>query len=99
MFGVCYNHNYAGAGFGAGLLGFVLLLIGLFLIIFTETERVPVHFVLPQVPVAYYPTPPTHPLPPPSGANPGSERYCPACGAGNLRAAGFCQRCGKPLPG
>lgn len=30
---------------------------------------------------------------------PGSaERYCPYCGQGNLRAATFCQRCGKPLP-
>ena len=34
------------------------------------------------------------PLAPPSGA----ERYCPACGGGNIRSAGFCQQCGRPLP-
>jgi hypothetical protein len=39
---------------------------------------------------------------PPPGAGettpPVSERYCPACGAGNARVAGFCQKCGAPLP-
>ena len=27
-----------------------------------------------------------------------ADRYCPACGTGNARAAAFCQKCGKPLP-
>ncbi len=27
-----------------------------------------------------------------------AERFCPACGAGNAKAAGFCAKCGKPLP-
>jgi hypothetical protein len=27
-----------------------------------------------------------------------AERYCPACGAGNARSAGFCQKCGALLP-
>ncbi len=27
-----------------------------------------------------------------------AERFCPYCGQGNLRAASFCQRCGRPLP-
>jgi ABC-type bacteriocin/lantibiotic exporter with double-glycine peptidase domain len=32
----------------------------------------------------------------PSGVQ--ADRYCPACGTGNARAAAFCQKCGKPLP-
>lgn len=27
-----------------------------------------------------------------------AERFCPACGAGNLKVSTFCQKCGKPLP-
>jgi hypothetical protein len=35
----------------------------------------------------------------PSEAGPATwARYCPSCGMGNMRAAGFCQKCGKPLP-
>jgi hypothetical protein len=37
---------------------------------------------------------------PPSQVGPSSsmaERYCPACGEGNARTAGSCQRCGAPL--
>lgn len=53
-----------------------------------------------------YPTPPGYPGSPPSSYSPrtgtGSglpaERFCPVCGAGNTRAAGFCQGCGRPLP-
>jgi type II secretory pathway pseudopilin PulG len=53
-----------------------------------------------------YPPPPTY-GPPPSAPPPQptsspptatAERYCPACGMGNTRVAGFCQKCGKPLP-
>lgn len=33
--------------------------------------------------------------PPPVRA---SERFCPACGTGNMRSAGFCVGCGKALP-
>jgi len=34
-------------------------------------------------------------VPPPA---PGAERFCPSCGSGNTRAAGFCRSCGNPLP-
>ena len=27
-----------------------------------------------------------------------SERYCPACGSGNLRISAYCHRCGRVLP-
>ena len=29
---------------------------------------------------------------------PGAEKFCPFCGQSNQRGAGFCLRCGKPLP-
>ncbi len=28
----------------------------------------------------------------------GSSRYCPVCGTANIASAGFCNRCGKPMP-
>jgi len=48
---------------------------------------VPVPAVTP--PASVVETPPAAPV---------SERYCPACGARNLRASAFCESCGKPLP-
>ncbi len=36
--------------------------------------------------------------PPPAPAAGAAERFCPSCGAGNARSAGFCAKCGKPLP-
>lgn len=37
-------------------------------------------------------------VPPPAPAPGVAERFCPSCGAGNARTAGFCAKCGKALP-
>ncbi|MCI4324143.1 MAG: MMPL family transporter, partial [Thermoplasmata archaeon] len=43
-------------------------------------------------------SPPTAGSPPPIvGGEPWAERACPHCGAGNLRTATFCQKCGTRL--
>jgi hypothetical protein len=44
------------------------------------------------------PPPPTWAPAPPPPPTPAAERFCTSCGAGNLRASAFCQKCGKPLP-
>lgn len=44
------------------------------------------------------PPAPQAPAPSPSPAATPSERFCPSCGAGNLKASAFCEACGKPLP-
>jgi zinc ribbon protein len=51
----------------------------------------------PGYPPAYVAAPPPPYAAPPAPA-PTADRYCPVCGAGNARTAGFCQKCGKPLP-
>lgn len=55
--------------------------------------------VYPQPPnqVSAPPPPPSSPPPPPQPAAP-DERYCPACGTGNLRSSLYCEKCGRPLP-
>jgi hypothetical protein len=62
---------------------------------------------VPPAAQPYAPPAPPSPPPPPSGPTHSigsflhlshSERYCPACGSGNLRISAYCHRCGKLLP-
>jgi len=105
FFGTCLDNPYAGVGGGLAALGFILLIIGIVLMVVTGPPAAPVQPavvyvqqpppytqaqpVFAQQPTAYVPQPP---------APQGTERYCPSCGAGNAKVAGFCTRCGRPLP-
>lgn len=100
-------------GLGGLLIGFLLGLIGAILAIaHAEVSRPPPtpvyvgYYYGPQT--GYYAAPSPYaagygaplapvsapPVPPP----PPAEKYCGMCGAGNVRAAAFCVRCGRPLP-
>ncbi len=41
---------------------------------------------------------PTGGTPVPTASGPAGQRFCPACGQSNIASAGFCNRCGKPMP-
>jgi membrane protein implicated in regulation of membrane protease activity len=67
----------------------------------------PQYAPVPPPPQTYYqppsqvgtpPPPPPTPAPPPRQPGSPDERFCPACGMGNLRASRYCERCGSPLP-
>lgn len=95
------------------ILGLVLLLIGIVLLASgmsasndaermraqqEQTNRLLAQQLQMSAAIAARPAPaPYAPTAPPS-APMFADRYCPACGQGNARSAGFCQRCGRPLP-
>jgi hypothetical protein len=99
----CTSYPLVGVGALVALLGVVLFIVGIVMMV---APGEPTATAMRNV---VYFHPPPHP-PPPPGAVPGYapptgivpaiavERYCPACGAGNLRASAFCHRCGRPLP-
>lgn len=93
FFGVCFDTPYAGGGYALAGVGLVLLIVGLVIAAVSSSSPptpAPVVYVAPMsVDSARLPPPP----PPPLGG-----RYCPSCGAANVPAARFCQRCGRPLP-
>ena len=106
----CTSYPYAGVGALIALFGFVLFIVGVILVV----VRGEPHIAAPHPAIYFHPPPHPPPPPGavPGYAMPGSayappaaivpaitvERYCPSCGAGNLRASAFCHRCGKPLP-
>jgi uncharacterized membrane protein len=78
------------------VIGFILLWIALILLAVA-------FFRLRTEPTQYVPGKPTVIVQAPSPsagsqAPPSAERYCPSCGTGNMWAASYCQKCGKPLP-
>lgn len=76
------------------IFAFIMLVVGIILIALgnpkPQTTVVYAHAQQPSYPPPYQPTPPSN-----VGV---AERYCPSCGAGNLRASGYCHKCGQPLP-
>jgi hypothetical protein len=102
ILGVCLDYPYAGAGVLLALVGVILLIVGIVLMVLKGSAPTappqPLYAAPPgqDPPPGYYP-PAAGPVYSPPAAAP-AERYCPACGTGNARAAGFCTRCGKPLP-
>jgi len=89
FFGVCLDNPYAGYGGLLILLGIVLLIVG-FILMFESSSGVQAVVVSQQNPQSFAP-------PPPPPVHPGI-RFCPSCGGASARSAGFCNRCGKPLP-
>ena len=100
-----------GIGFLILFLALILFVLGVIFLAQGDPARLPpgyyaMHSMPPQYAPAYpgYPPYPTPMMPPPApyaqGVAPGvpSERFCPVCGTGNLRASAFCARCGRPLP-
>lgn len=103
---------FLGIGFLILLLALILFIVGLVLIAQGDPQHYPPpgyyghSAVMPAYPPAFHgypgyppPAPPSVPYPAPAiTAVPAAERYCPSCGAGNLRVSAFCHKCGKPLP-
>lgn len=105
---------FLGIGFLILLLALILFIVGLVLIAQGDPQHYPPPgsyghaAVMPAYPQMYHgypgyplPSPPPPPVSypaPAAAAAPPAERYCPSCGAGNLRVSAFCHKCGRPLP-
>ena len=102
LFGFCVDHPYAAIGTLAILVGLTLVVVGIVLSVLRVEPDMPPSVAVPLIqappPTAggFYPLGGTPPAPGASVA--ASERFCPACGTGNLRSWTYCHRCGRPLP-
>jgi len=112
LLGVAFALTIIGVLFGVFLLFVGLILLGSGTSARSHEARMiaqqqQTNYLLQQQLAMQASAPPTaYPMGPPaadysSGPPPGAppaERYCPVCGQGNARSAGFCQRCGRALP-
>lgn len=102
--GACVTFPFLGPGIALGLLGFLLLVVGLYLRYGgTTTPAAPHQLIYQPHPQHYRAVSPLFLQPPPLHSSPPAvatmraERYCGACGEPNLRVSVFCHRCGAML--